>query len=202
MSLSSPPYTNFAIHFAVWVLPVPLAPTNKKLPTGFLESWRPDFDLRIDSEISLIESFWPIIFLFKFLAKERSFEDSFVDIWVTGTPVLAETTSNISFLVTCILDFIVFLAHFSITLSYSSSKNICSSSIISLEAPIISTLASLMLKSCNFFSISLAASGLWMFFILTLDPAWSMTSIALSGNCLSIMYLDVNSIIKSRVSSG
>ena len=81
------------MHFAVYVFPVPLAPTNKKLPTGLLLSCRPDFDLRIHSEISFMASFCPTTFLFNCLNSPKSFSESFLDKSETGTPVLDDITS-------------------------------------------------------------------------------------------------------------
>ena len=53
ISLVLSPYIYSAIHLAVYVFPVPVAPTSKKLPTGLFGSCNPDLDLRMHSEISL-----------------------------------------------------------------------------------------------------------------------------------------------------
>ena len=183
------PNINSANTFASSVFPTPVGPRKRKVPIGRFISFNPDRERRIALVRTLIASPWPItlpansssIFIRRIL--------SFSSIRERGIPVILETTSAISSSVTlgslvsrCLSHSFLTLSSFSTNAS-SLSRN---STAFSNSWFSIQTFLSRTTKSISF----------WIFFISgdwvvsrkrTLEPASSITSIALSGRKRSVI---------------
>ena len=172
------------------VLPTPVGPKNKNEPIGLLGSFIPALALLIAVAIDLIASSCPTTLLCKILSIFNNFSASSSSILFTGIPVHIETISAITSSFT--VSFSLFeLFQVSLTCSNCSFNFLCSS----LTLAAFSKFWHLTASSFSLFilsilsSNSLISSGGVFSFSLTLEPASSIKSIALSGKNLSVIYL-------------
>ena len=180
--------------FANCVFPTPVWPRKMNEPIGFFGSFKPALFLWIDLTTFSIAKSWPIIL---FLTIEVSLDSLLLSVCLSlfnGIPVIIETTSAMfsSFTIS------LFFLHSSSQLIWDISNFF--SRIFSLSLKLAASSYFWFLTAKFFFSLmsSISASksimcfGTSMFVKWTLEPASSSASIALSGKCRSVMYLDVN----------
>ena len=189
--LSSEPNIASAKALASSVLPTPVGPQKMKLPIGLFGAFKPTLARLIALEIATIASFWPITRLCKVSSNLRSLSLSPSVNLVTGTPVIIATTSATFSAVTVGLLASCSSLHFaetSLILSLKSASSSLSWEAVSNSWFLIASSFSLI-KDFNCFSSSLASGHKFEAFNLTFELASSITSIALSGKNLSLIYL-------------
>ena len=82
------------------VFPTPVGPRKRNDPIGFLGSFSPTLDLRMESATAFIAAFCPITRWLNTFSIDRSFSFSSAIILSTGIPVHLDTMEAISFSVT------------------------------------------------------------------------------------------------------
>ena len=180
--------------FANWVLPTPVCPRNINEPIGFLGSFKPARFRWIDFTTLSIALSWPIIL---FLTIEVSLDNLLLSDCFSlfkGIPVIIDTTSAM-------------LSSLTISLFFLHSSSHCACAELSLFSIIFSlslklaassyfwfftALFLLSFMSSNSASNSSICGGTSKLVKCTLEPASSKASIALSGKCLSVIYLEVS----------
>ena len=173
------------------VLPTPVGPKNRNEPIGRFGSFNPTLPLLIAFATASTASFCPITLWCNVFSKFFNFSFSLWVNFFTGTPVQLATTSAISSSFKAVTFLVFLFCHFSFSFcSFSFSSFILSRKIAAFSKSwtlIVSSfsLSRVTISSSNFFKLS----GWVYVFILTLDAASSIKSIALSGKNLSFIYL-------------
>ena len=189
--------------FASCVFPTPVCPRNMNEPIGFLGSFNPALFLWIDLTTFSIALSWPIIFS---LTKDVSLDNLLLSDCFNlfrGIPVIIDTTSAILSSLTISLFFLHSSSHWFwaklnlFSIFFSLSLKLAASSYFWF----LTAVFFLSFASSNSFSSSWICWGTSKFVKWTLEPASSKASIALSGRCLSVMYLEVNFTHANKASS-
>ena len=134
---------------------------------------------------------WPITLLFRASGILRNFEYSASSTFWTGTPEIKEMTSAIESSSMTSACFFCSSSHAS-RAEAKSEQYFCSKSLNSLAALKSSRLTASIFfswQSLTWASKSIISFGISTLRICALAPASSMASMALSGNCLSEIYL-------------
>ena len=183
MSASSVLNRNSASAFESSVLPTPEGPRKMNDPAGRFGSFKPERLRRIAFDTAVTASSWPITRSCSTPSMRKSFSVSASVRLETGTPVVMETTSAMSFTPTSLTERLLSSSHFfwaasrSSTSFFSSSRRRAASS--KFWAEMAESLSVRSLRSLS--SISRSSSGSVMLRMRMRAPASSMTSMALSG---------------------
>ena len=108
---SSESNSSRAITFASSVFPTPVLPKKINVPIGFLGSFRPALFLWIARTTFFTASSCPITFPLSTLSICANLSSSFLPTFVTGTPLIIETTSATFSSVTICFRSLISLSH-------------------------------------------------------------------------------------------
>ncbi|KKU51064.1 MAG: hypothetical protein UX73_C0008G0005 [candidate division WWE3 bacterium GW2011_GWC1_47_10] len=187
-SISSWPYKTSASALDSSVLPTPVGPRNKKVPMGLFGSFKPARARLMASETICTALSWLTILscIRASMCNKRSFSSMLNS--SSGMPVALATIFATSFLVTFGISSNLVLVQIS-TNSFLTSSIFASSRSSSAFSCSCSALRSLFLSSSRFSSTCRRFAGSFTCVSLTWADASSITSMALSGKNLSLMYL-------------